>query len=191
MDKGIRIVITDQEIGARLDAIDRVAADPSAIMSAIAGYMVTAAERHIQRETGPEGGKWPRLSPRTAATRIGRRRRGHEHILRRSGQLYKSLTAESGTDYAAAGTNVIYAGTHHFGASIERAARKQTVNLSTGRGRRRFVSASAKRKETLRVSVGPHTITIPARPYLYLNDQDRAEILNIAADGLRREGGLE
>ena len=192
--QGIRITISDEVVLSGLAAVDRVAENPAAIMAEVAAFMVTATQRHIEREIGPDGRRWPKLSPRTANKRIGRRRRGHDNILRVSGRLYQSITDDSGADYAAAGTNLIYAAAQHFGATIQMPARQQDIHLSTGPttrsgGRRRFVKRRLKRKETRRVSVGAHTITIPPRPYLYLNEADRAEILDIAADGLRRESG--
>jgi phage virion morphogenesis protein len=185
---GIQIRVNDEEVLSGLAAVDRVADDPSAIMAEIAAFMVTATQRHIEQERGPDG-PWPRLSPRTANRRIGNRRRGHDNILRVSGRLYQSITEDSGRDYAAAGTNLVYGPAHQLGATIQMPGREQDIHLSTGRGRRRFVKRRLKRKETRRVTVGAHTITIPPRPYLYLNEADRAEILDIAADGIRRESG--
>ncbi|TIV69445.1 MAG: hypothetical protein E5V89_18745, partial [Mesorhizobium sp.] len=66
-------------------------------------------------------------------------------------------------------------------------AREQDIHLGrTNRGKR-FVKASAKRKETKHVTIGAHTITIPARPYLYLDDEDEAEIREIVEDAFRAE----
>ncbi len=189
--EGVTIRVIDAEVLAALARIDRVADDPSTIMSAIAAYMVTATQRHIETERGPEG-KWPALSPRTAAKRIGRRRRGTANMLRVSASsgLYATITGDSGVDFAAVGSNKVYAAIHQFGGKIDMPARQQEVHLARTKGRTRFVKASAKRKETRRVQVGAHSITIPARPYLYLDDTDRAEILEIAAEGFRTEAGL-
>lgn len=187
---GIQIRVTSATVSATLDRIDRVAANPGAIMSAIAAYMVTTTQRHFETERGPDG-KWPALSPRTAAQRIGRRRRGTENMLRVSNRLYSSITGEATATEAVVGTNAIQAAIQHFGGAIKMSEREQTIHLSTGKGRRRFVKASAKRKESRRVQVGAHTITIPARPFLYLDEADFAEIERIAADGFRAEGGFE
>ena len=187
---GIQIKVVDQDVNAALDRIDRVAADPSAIMAEIAGYLVTSSQRHIETESGPDG-KWQRLSPRTAARRIGRRRRGTENMLRVTNRLYSSIIGESSTNEAMVGTNAIQAALLHFGGPVQMPAREQDIRLGkTNRGKR-FVKASAKRGETRRVQVGAHSITIPARPFLYLSDEDTAEILRIAEDGFRREAGME
>lgn len=189
MAKGIRISVTDEAVQATLARLDRVAENPSAIMAGIAAYLVKSTQRHFETETGPEG-KWKPLSPRTAALRIGRRRRGTEDMLRVTNRLYSSITGEGTATEAVVGTNAIYAAIHQFGGTIKQAAREQEIHLSTRKGRKRFVKASAKRKASRRVQIGARSITIPARPFLYLNEADFAEIETIAAEGLRREADL-
>lgn len=189
MADGIRLTVTDAEILATLDRVDRVAADPGAIMSDIAGYMVTATQRHIERERGPDGG-WPRLSPRTAAKRIGRRRRGYANMLRVTGRLYASIVGEATSTEAIVGTNAVQAAILQLGGTIKMQPREQDIHLArTNRGWR-FARAAAKRKVTRRVKVGAHSVTIPAREYLYVDRLDRDEIGRIAAEGFRRETGL-
>ncbi|WP_190237917.1 phage virion morphogenesis protein [Mesorhizobium sp. M2A.F.Ca.ET.015.02.1.1] len=171
---------------ATLDRIERLAANPAAIMSEIASFLVTRTQRHFQTETGPDG-KWQPLSPRTAARRIGRRQRGNAHILRDTGRLYQSITGEASDTEASVGTNVLYAAIHQLGGEVKIPAREQDIHLGrTNRGRR-FVKASAKRKETMRVTIGAHAIEIPARPFLYLDDEDEAEIQRIVEDAFRAE----
>jgi len=189
MVDGIRISVTDDQVMATLDRIDRVAQQPGDIMAAIAAHMVMSTQRHFETETGPSS-KWAPLSPRTANKRIGRRRRGTANMLRVSNRLYSSITGESTEKEATVGTNVLYAAIHQFGGEIQKAARSQDIHLSTGKGRKRFVRASAKRKRSMTVQVGAHTITIPARPFLYLDESDFREIEAIAAEGFRREADL-
>lgn len=185
---GIQLRVVDQEIMATLDRIERLADRPAPIMSEISGFMVTAVQRHIETETGPDG-RWQGLSRRTAARRIGSRRRGYANMLRVSNRLYSSITGESTDTTAAVGTNLDYAPPQFLGATINMPARDQDIHLGkTNRGKR-FVRASAKRKETMRVKVGAHTVTIPARNALYLSDQDKAEIQRIVEDAFRAEAG--
>lgn len=189
MVDGIQIRVTDDQVMATLDRIDRVAQRPGDIMAAIAAHLVMSTQRHFETETGPSG-KWAPLSPRTAAKRIGRRRRGSDNILRVSNRLYSSVTGESSETEAAVGTNAIYAAIHQLGGTIQKATRTQDIHLSTAKGRKRFVRASAKRKRSMTVNVGAHTITIPPRPFLYLDESDFREIEAIAAEGFRREAQL-
>ncbi|TIX55773.1 MAG: hypothetical protein E5V28_22195, partial [Mesorhizobium sp.] len=127
------------------------------------------------------------LSPRTAAKRIGRGQRGYGHMLRVTNRLYSSITGEATDTEAAVGTNLLYAAIQQLGGEVKIPAREQDLHFGkTNRGRR-FVKASRKRKETVRVSIGAHSITIPARPYLYVDEDDQAEILRIAEDAFRTE----
>lgn len=184
--EGIQLRVVDQAVMATLDRIERLAESPGSIMASIATFLVSRTQRHFQTGTGPDG-KWQPLSPRTAAKRTGRRRRGTEHILRDTNRLYSSITGESSDTEAAVGTNLIYAAIHQLGGEVKIPAREQDIHLGrTNRGKR-FVKASAKRKETKRVTIGAHTITIPARPYLYLDDEDQAEIREIVEDAFRAE----
>ncbi|TIV70558.1 MAG: hypothetical protein E5V89_14130 [Mesorhizobium sp.] len=186
--EGIQLRVVDQAVMATLDRIERLAENPASIMASIASFLVSRTQRHFQTETGPDG-KWKPLSPRTAARRTGRRRRGKDHILRDTTRLYSSITGESSDTEAAAGTNLLYAAVQQLGATINIPAREQDIHLGrTNRGKR-FVKASAKRKETMRVQIGAHTIAIPARPYLYLTDEEGAEIIRTAEDAIRAEAG--
>lgn len=188
--EGIQLRLVDEAVMATLDRIERLAENPGEIMASIASFLVSRTQRHFQTETGP-GGKWQPLSPRTAAKRTGRRRRGTEHILRDTTRLYSSITGESSDTEAAVGTNLIYGAIHQLGGEVKIPAREQDLHFGkTNRGRR-FVKASRKRKETVRVSIGAHTITIPARPYLYLDTDDQAEILHIAEDAFRAEANSQ
>lgn len=186
--EGIQLRVIDETVLATLDRVEQLTEHPAPIMSAIASFLVTATQRHFERESGPDG-KWQPLSPRTAAQRIGRRRRGTANILRVTNRLYSSITGESSDTEAAVGTNLLYAAVQQLGGTINIPAREQDIHLGrTNRGKR-FVKASAKRKETMRVQISAHTITIPARPYLYVTDEEGAEIIRTAEDAIRAEAG--
>lgn len=194
MARGITLTVTRDDVDGTLDRVDRVARDPSPIMSEISGYLLTATQRHIQRERGPDGARWPSLSPRTAEKRVGRRRRGYRTMLRVQGHLYDSISSDFGPDFAAAGTNLPQAALLHFGGEIEREARRQTIyqhyDERTDTFDPRF--RTKRRSNFARdVDVGAHTITVPARPYLYVDEEDAAEIERIAEEGFRREAGIE
>lgn len=190
MADGIRLSVSNDTVSATLDRIDRVADNPAAIMADIASFLVQRSEHHIETETGPDG-KWQPLSPRTAAKRSGRSRRGTAHMLRVSNRLYSSITGDSSATEAAVGTNVIYAAVQQLGGTVQIPEREQEIHLvKTNRGQR-FARASAKRSRSRVVKIGAHTITIPARPYLYLTDEDAAEIELIAQEGYRREADLK
>lgn len=189
MADGIKLVLDDKAVLARLDQLARAADNPAGAMEAIGQYMVSATQRRFQRETGPDGQKWQRLSPRTANRRTGRSQRGYEHILRVKNRLYSSIVYDAKPEQVEVGTGIAYAAAQQLGAEIKIPAREQDIHLGkTNRGSR-FVKASRKRKQTQRVKIGAHTIAIPARPYLGVDADDQAEILAIVEDFLRTEAG--
>lgn len=194
MARGITLTVTREDVDGTLDRVDRVARDPSPIMSEISGYLVTATQRHIERERGPDGERWPSLSPRTAEKRVGRRRRGYRTMLRVTNRLYQSISGDFGPDFAAAGTNLPQAALLHFGGEVQREARKQTIYQFYDERSDRFdpLFRTKRRSNFARdVDVGAHTVTVPARPYVYVDDDDATEIEHIAEDGFRREAGIE
>lgn len=192
MAGGVQIRVEDSEVNRTLDGIIRASENPAAIMAAVATQMLQDTRRHFEKETGPDG-PWPRLSPRTADKRIGKRRRGYDNMLRVSGRLYNSLIQESGADYALVGSNLPYAALQQQGGTIQMPARDQEIFQNYNarsdsfdpRFRRRANSNFART-----VKVGAHTITVPARPYLYLDEADRAAIEAAATDALRDEADL-
>jgi phage virion morphogenesis protein len=189
MMSGIRLLLDERPLLAMLGQLQRAAEDPRRAYDAIGAYLVTATQRRFERETGPDGRRWQKLSPRTANRRIGRSRRGYDHILRVRNRLYQSIVYEAADNQVAVGTNLVYAAIQQLGGSVIIPERDQDIHLSTGKGRRRFVRASAKRMETRRVHIGAHTITIPARPYLGIDQEDEAQIQAIVEDFFREEAG--
>lgn len=179
---GVSYVIDDTQIQSALGRVAAAGRDTHPLMEAIAGYMLFSTQRRFETESGPDGQKWPPLSPRTAAKRIGRARRGTEHMLRVSARLYSSLVGEATASEAVTGTNVVYAAIHQLGGEINMPARKQSIRLRTVKGRTRFARKAHKRARDMDVSIGAHTITIPARPYLGFSDEDRQEIGRIIID---------
>lgn len=192
MAEGVRIEVDDKAVLATLSAAQRVSANPASIMAAVEPYLVFSTQRHIETERGPDG-PWPRLSPRTASRRIGGRQRGFENMLRVTNRLYSSITGDSGPDYAAVGSNLAYARIHQLGGTIDMPERQQTIYQAYD-ARRDRLSAKfrAKRRSNFArdVKVGALQVTIPARPYLYIDQTDRDEIERIAADVIRREADL-
>lgn len=182
MIKGVTIVVDDLAVLDALSRIDHV--DRADAMHAIGGYLVNATQRRFERETGPDGKAWQKLAPRTAARRIGSRRRGTANILRVTNRLSNSVTYEVDASGVRVGTNVAYSAAQQLGAKIDKPARRQTIyqryNDKTG-----DITGFVKRKASnfaRDVDVGAHTIVIPARPYLGLDDADRLEILAILTE---------
>lgn len=186
---GASIEIRD-ELSPALASVVQTAENPAEIMGDVAAYLLLATQERFERETDPDGQKWMPLAARTAAARIGRgrQRRGTDHILRDRTRLYQSLTTMHDGANATVGTNVVYAAIHQFGGVIRQSAREQKLSLKKIRGKKgmRFVRAGTKGAQERLASIGERSITIPARPYLGINDADRAEIEALITQGFER-----
>ena len=180
---GVQITIDDAEVNAMLARVEKAGADTQPLMAEIAGAMLVSTQRRFETALDrPRRHPWQRLNPRTAARRVNRKgtRRGFDNILRVSNRLYDSIVGEASATEAAVGSNVTYAAAHQLGAEIEKPERQATVQLRKVKGRTRFASKTHKRKREMDVTIGAHTITIPARPYLGFSKEDREEIAAIS-----------
>jgi len=190
----VSFVLDDRLARQTLDMLERAAANPRPVYDAIGAHMVFSTQRNIELEHTPEGRPWPHLSPRTAAQRIGRRRRGYDHMLRVSNRLYKSISSDVLADGVAWGSNVVYARIHQLGGVVKFDEREATITLKKirkrgGGVRTRFVRQGTKGGEERTVKVGAREIVVPARPYLGVSEVDRQTIVDIVADHLRSEAG--
>lgn len=194
--EGIRIALDAAEVFAALDLTDAAADDKPELLSRIGAYLVKSTQRRFERETGPDGQPWQRLSPRTAERRIGGRPRGYDNILRvnPSSGLYSSIVSQVVADEVHVGTNVKYAAIHQLGGKIEMQERQQTIYQHYDKRTDTFDPKfrTKKRSNFARdVTVKAHTITMPARPYLGIDDADRAEAAEIVAKFYREKAGLQ
>lgn len=104
-----------------------------------------------------------------------------------TGRLRRSLTVRAGERSVAVGTNVKYAAVHQFGA------KKGSFGTVTAHVREHIRKIAGKE-----ITVKAHTReqslpwgTIPARPFLMEQDEDRAEINHILIEHITgRLGGL-
>lgn len=141
--------------------LQRALADATPIMGAIGLGLVRNTQDRFESQTDPTGAPWKALNPLYAA---------HEKhgagILRESGQLFKSITYRATRDSVEVGTNKIYARVHQEGAFIV-----------------------PRRAKALRFMLGGHLVqsggvTIPARPYLGINDADQELIMDVLETAL-------
>jgi phage gpG-like protein len=177
-----------------LGRLERAAANPVGAMHALGAHFVFSTQRNIELETAPGGKRWPRLSPRTAAQRVGKGRRGYDHMLRVSNRLYASISYQVLSDGVEWGSNLVYARIHQLGGVINMPARQGSVTLKRirqkgGGVRSRFARTGAKGGEVRQVSIRGHQVRIPARPYLGISAADRQEVPEIIADYIRQEAG--
>jgi phage virion morphogenesis protein len=125
-----------------------------------AGLVISTQER-FETESGPDGSPWPqsiRVKFEGGKTLSDTRR------------LVGSLTHEANASGVAVGTNVIYAAIHQVGGVIKAKTSKGLRFRAGGNGG----------------WVTKQSVTIPARPFLGLDDEDEAMISDIAGDYLEQ-----
>ncbi|MFD1330255.1 phage virion morphogenesis protein [Mycoplana ramosa] len=183
---GARITLSD-ELSPAINAIAAAATHPGDLMASFAAAMLTATQRRFERETDPDGRPWPPLAKRTTMKKVRGKRRGSDHILRETTRLYRSLTTRSDNRSAEIGTNLTYAGIHQFGGEIQQYARSQRASLKKIRNRYRFVRPGTKGAEERRITIGEHSVRIPARPYLGFSAEDVAALTAIGEAWLAEE----
>jgi phage virion morphogenesis protein len=206
---GARVKVEDAEIRRAFRRAIDAGADPRALLDDVGAYAVASTQRRFEAEAGPGGVKWAPFA-RSTLRRMSPRRRASPRLLRDTVRLYSSLVHQVLGDTLLVGTNLEYAAIHQFGGEVKQPARTQTATFrlaQQGAGRKfdedgnvvrygsrlRFAKAStrAKSRQEKTFDVGARTISIPARPYLGLDDADRAEILSIAEDHYAQAVGAE
>lgn len=156
---GISIRVDDAEVLAGLGRVDDRMGNARGLYDAIGAAMVVSTQMRFERQESPDGNPWP---PSLRAILEG------GETLRESGRLYGSLTHQADADGVEWGTDVIYAAVHQFGATI--------VPKSAGALHFRLPGDLGW--------VTRQSVTIPARPYLGVDDDDQAEILALTEDWL-------
>lgn len=187
----ITIDVTDEAVLGALDRLARAGGDTEPLLDIFGRVILTSTQRRFETETEPGGRRWARLRPRTVAERA---RAGYVpiHVLRRSTALYQSLTHEVSAQETLVGTNLRYAAVHQFGGSIDMPERSQTIyrryDKRTDELSSRFVSRR-KANVAFDTTVKAHKVSIPARPYLGIDADDRRELIAAGEAHLARVVG--
>lgn len=155
----MRITIDDAQARTAFQRLISAGGNLFAPLDEIGGYLVSATVRRFETETGPDGAKW---KPSFRAQHAG------GQTLSDTGRLKGSIHHQVGSNYVDVGTNVLYAAVHQMGATIRaKGGGKLTFNIP-GIGWR-----------------SAESVTIPARPFLGVDSDDRMEIQAIVTDFVR------
>ena len=127
----------------------------------------TIKER-FDKEQAPDGQKWKPLSEMTKKMRAKRHKTGNMKILKDNGELRRSITYEAGNNYVKVGSVLKYARVHQFGCTIH-VSKKQRAYLHY-RG----------------FHIKKSIITIPARPFLGITQQEREHIKSMFHSYIKR-----
>lgn len=147
--------------GPAADRLLRRMRDLTPVMDAIGDVLEGGVERRFDAQVAPDGTPWP---PSIRARLV------HGQTLTDTARLRRSITHEAHHDRVEVGTNVVYAGTHQFGATIRPVKAKALVFNVPGFG---WVTA----KE----------VTIPRREFLGVDREDAAKIVATFEDFLEGE----
>ena len=152
---------------------------PQELLDKIGGYLKESTQKRFYAQSAPDGTLWKALQPRYAK----RKKYGKNKILTLHGDLRKFISWQpDGPDAVRVGSNLKYARIHQQGGEIKRPAREATQylrkNARTGKVGRLFVKKT-KANHTRQVAIGAYTITMHARPYLGLSEDDRSEISRV------------
>jgi len=161
---GVRIELTGKE--AALDALADAAAalaHPRPLFDEIGASLVVSTQMRFERGVGPDGNPWP---PSLRAIVEGGK------TLVDFARLMRSISHEATDSGVAVGTNVLYAAIHQLGGTITAKTEKGLVFKGVG--------DQWVRKQQ---------VTIPARPFLGIDDEDETEIAAIAAEWTARVTG--
>lgn len=148
------------------------------LMQQIAGIMMNAVEENFASEGSRlPSGSWPQLAKSTLR-QLAKKGKTGKMLQRSSGGLASSISAKSTKTTAEVGTNKVYASIHQFGGVVNRKTRSETfkrIRYKKGTKKGKFKKGTIKGQG---FSFKAYTVTIPARPYLGLNQQDDNKILN-------------
>lgn len=156
---GQTIELEDAGMRAALEVLARAWTDPSPVMDDVGSYLETATAQRFEHGTGPDGEAW---KPSLRASLGGK-------TLVDSGRLRDSIARTATNDSVTLSTAVLYAAIHQFGGVIK--PKRQGV-LAHGL---RFQLASG-------AWVMRRQVTMPARPFLGVGEDDKTEIRAIFAD---------
>lgn len=195
---GASIKVDDADIRAALGRVIEAGRDLQPFFDHLGPGQVSATQNRFLSESDPQGRKWKELRPATI-----RAKRGDRRILRRRSILFGSFSHLAAPSYLAWGTNVPYAWVHQGGAVIEQYARSQKATFRTAAkgaasktdaegnvtrvgSRLRFAKHRTKAKSAYSkpVTIGAHSVTIPARAYLGISADDKQLIIDEAKNYL-------
>ena len=166
---GITITVDDAEVQAACNRLAAAAGNLTGAFKNVGEYLVTSTKARFDRQQAPDGTPWAALSPKWLARK---KDKGQDtRILVMRGHLMNWLRYQLvGSNELQVGTDRAYGATHQFGADM------------TVFRKRRLSRVTAKP----RPSTMPSHMNIPARPFLGLDETDRARILEIFTDFLTR-----
>lgn len=182
----MKLIMTSDGLEIALAGLGARALDLRPAMDEIGAMLMTSTDLRFERQVDPDGTPWTPNAPSTAKRKA---KLGRELVLQMSGRLRGSITRQAESNSVTVGANLVYAGIHQRGGTIDRAASVRQIYRkfveTKGKGgavHRELLPGFVKKKQSnfeTSHDVGAHSITIPARPFLGINRQDREGAVEI------------
>ncbi len=151
------------------------------LYSILAAEMLSAVDKNFETEGARGNIPWPALKKSTIRQR-GKKGSWPGKILQVKGALSKSIQSSSTNEYAMVSTNKVYAAIHQFGGEIE--SKNKVIHFKKHkRGKNKGKTLfSTEKKANFAQKVMSHKIVIPARPFMFLTDEDYLHMNALIAD---------
>lgn len=149
-------------------------------------YLLRSTRERAAKQIDPDGNKWRALSPGYAKWKA-KKRPGVPILKFDFHMLGDQLSYEAGQDELLVGTNAPYGAIHQFGGTVHRAAHSRKLAFGKDKPNRMKVFARAGSKDVDHeqwATVDAYDVTLPARPWLGLSQEDDTELLVIVVDHL-------
>ncbi|KAA6204511.1 MAG: phage virion morphogenesis protein [Candidatus Tokpelaia sp.] len=157
----IKVNVDDKRLLADFSRLQRMMGDTTPIMRIIGVGLTGNIQKRLK--TGALESRWAPLNPAYKATKRNAR------MMVESGMLRSSLTSAPGNGYVYIGTNRIYAAIHQLGGTIKR----------------KYEGGWRSDKEDHTWETKSVT-TMPARPFLTVEEDDREMMANIIFTRIQR-----
>lgn len=149
-------------------------------------YLLRSTRERAAKQIDPDGNKWRALSPGYAKWKA-KKRPGVPILKFDFHMLGDQLSYEAGQDELLVGTNAPYGAIHQFGGTVHRAAHSRKLAFGKDKPNRMKVFARSGSKDVDHeqwATVDAYDVTLPARPWLGLSQEDDTELLAIVVDHL-------
>ena len=184
---GFSLTLRDEDLGRTLEALARRLGDLRPVLQEIGETLVASAMLTFTEQRDPWGQAWDRLSGVTLARRRqGPRPTSSTSILRDTGLLANSFSAQATADSVEVGTSLVYAATHQFGARMGQYGRYSQVSRW-----RQFAEGDFRKYAGTKKGFPIPWGDIPARPFLPIKPggvdlpaRDEGEILALLTRNL-------
>ena len=159
----IKITGTANKISGALSRLQMLGKEPQGFLASLGLEMVDRTRQRINDGVTPEGSPFAPLNPLYASSKPS-----GDPILKKTGSLRNELTSTVHGNSLVWGSNRIYAAVHQFGAIIKPVKAPALVFRMGGELFKR------------------QSVTIPARPYLGFNNEDRQVAIDTLETFFRR-----